>query len=482
MKPTHHIPDDPGIPGLAAIRAGALARTIPECSTHPVDLRLVGHTRGQRATLEARVGSRRVAIKCYAKDPRGEASVYRALAVAGLASGGSRVRVPQLLAMDEDLRMMAISWLEGPTARELLARNQGERSGRLAARWLRCSALLEIGIGPAFDVQGLLGHARAWVAALGTADASLGAAAEALTERMAEAVPSASYRHLVHGRLYIRHLLDLGDACGLIDWERYGQGPLEVDAGMYLATLWRSGQKEYLAHESRRAEASFREATADLLDESRLAWYRAGALLSLAHHQLARSGSDWQARAHAILLEARRGLETGWPVGADRVAVLVPEFDPSSADAGTTTVPWTLAWAMDSGEGPERPVPAGPPLALLQVLWNRDEVTAEEVTRQLDRSLDPSAVETLLTQLERRGIVTHRVAGRRSVYRAKVGRAEARQSFVEEVATFADELFDGDTAALVCQLVQARDVSSGDLAEMIALLQARERELEGGQP
>src|SRR2546422_1824195 len=44
-----------------------------------------------------------------------------------------------------------------------------------------------------------------------------------------------------HGTFYARHVLDQGDRVGVIDWERFGRGPLELDAGMFLATTWRYG-------------------------------------------------------------------------------------------------------------------------------------------------------------------------------------------------------------------------------------------------
>ena len=53
---------------------------------------------------------------------------------------------------------------------------------------------------------------------------------------------------LVHGSFYARHILDTGDGPGVIDWQRFGQGPLEVDAGMFLATISRIA----LRHEDER--------------------------------------------------------------------------------------------------------------------------------------------------------------------------------------------------------------------------------------
>src|SRR5438067_2880698 len=104
-------------------------------------------------------------------------------------------------------------------------------------------------------------------------------------------------------------LLDLGDAPGVIDWQRFGQGPQELDAGTFLATIWRIGLKdERLASEAKRAEETFLARTAGLLDKCAVAWYRAAVLLRLAC-KCVRRHSDWLAHGHALLREAVRQTE-----------------------------------------------------------------------------------------------------------------------------------------------------------------------------
>ncbi len=121
MKATTELPDDAALPALAAIRAWGLAVAIPALGLddRPVELTLRGYTPGSRATFEVRAGGRHFALKLYDEDPEPEAELYEALAAAGLASEGP-VRVPPLLARDRTLRVLAIGWLEGPTAHELI--------------------------------------------------------------------------------------------------------------------------------------------------------------------------------------------------------------------------------------------------------------------------------------------------------------------------------------------------------------------------
>src|SRR5437762_11116394 len=104
MNPTATLPDDPRLPGLMAIRDRGLARAIPalglEQGGEGLELELCGYHRGARATLEARVGRRRFAVKAFADDPAPEAALYQALGAAGLA-GDSGARVPPLLRSEE---------------------------------------------------------------------------------------------------------------------------------------------------------------------------------------------------------------------------------------------------------------------------------------------------------------------------------------------------------------------------------------------
>ena len=69
------LPDDPALPGLAAICAACLGESelVAGPGAGPVEFLLRGYTPGSRATIEARAAGRRVAIKVYARDPAPEA-------------------------------------------------------------------------------------------------------------------------------------------------------------------------------------------------------------------------------------------------------------------------------------------------------------------------------------------------------------------------------------------------------------------------
>jgi hypothetical protein len=305
MKPTPALPADPALPALDAIRATGLADALPALGLgdEPVELLLCGYTEGSRATLEARVGGRRFAIKAYAEDPTPEVELYQALAAAGLA-GASGARVPPLLAWDRDLRVLVIGWLEGSPANYLIKNGQGRRAGELAARWLWRAASLPLKLGLPFGAGETLYQAGKSVAELSAADRALGIAAKAVAKTLSRAEPKEGVPSLLHGTLYARHVLDLGDGPGVIDWPRFGRGPVELDAGMFLATLSRLGLRhEAHATEVANAEAAFLGATRGLLDARALAWYRAASMLHLASRLLKREAPS---EARVLVLDAER--------------------------------------------------------------------------------------------------------------------------------------------------------------------------------
>src|SRR5512143_1144068 len=59
-------------------------------------------------------------------------------------------------------------------------------------------------------------------------------------------------------------------------------------------------------------------------------------------------------------------------------------------------------------------------IGLLRVLWDRGEATVAEICDALrpSRALAPTTVATLLSRLERRGVVRHRTVSRQFIYAA----------------------------------------------------------------
>jgi predicted transcriptional regulator len=100
--------------------------------------------------------------------------------------------------------------------------------------------------------------------------------------------------------------------------------------------------------------------------------------------------------------------------------------------------------------------------AIMRILWERAEATVLEVQTGLrpERDLAQTTIATLLSRLEKRGVVEHRLDGRQFVYRPLVTEQEVRRSMVSELTAL---LFDGSSAALMSHLLHSRDIDPGDL-------------------
>ena len=109
-------------------------------------------------------------------------------------------------------------------------------------------------------------------------------------------------------------------------------------------------------------------------------------------------------------------------------------------------------------------------LALIEVLWEKGEATVAEVQEALleDRGLAMTTVATLLSRLEKRGVVEHRTEGRQYVYRPLVSRDTVCDSMVSALT---DRLFQGDVTALLSHLLTASAISTGDLARVRRMIE-----------
>ena len=101
-------------------------------------------------------------------------------------------------------------------------------------------------------------------------------------------------------------------------------------------------------------------------------------------------------------------------------------------------------------------------IAVMRVLWDRDEASVADIAAILaaERGLKYTTVATLLTRLEKRGVVGYRRDGRQLVYRARASEPQVRRSMVAELI---GSLFGGDARALVAHLVDESEIAPGDL-------------------
>lgn len=121
--------------------------------------------------------------------------------------------------------------------------------------------------------------------------------------------------------------------------------------------------------------------------------------------------------------------------------------------------------------------PALSPLenAVMQIVWNRTRVTAEEIREQLESSneLKASTVRTLLRRLEAKGYVEHDVEGRTYIYRAVVAQTNVAASAVRSIV---DKFCSGSVENLLVGLVDDKQISPDRLKKLADQIAAAEAE------
>ena len=117
-------------------------------------------------------------------------------------------------------------------------------------------------------------------------------------------------------------------------------------------------------------------------------------------------------------------------------------------------------------------------LATMRVLWQQGEATVAQVHEALhgERSRALTTIATMLTKMEKKGVVAHRLEGRQFVYRPTVSEVAVQRSMVSELTA---QLFEGDATALVNHLLSEREVDAAELGALLEKIERREAREEG---
>ena len=108
-------------------------------------------------------------------------------------------------------------------------------------------------------------------------------------------------------------------------------------------------------------------------------------------------------------------------------------------------------------------------LDVMRVLWQQGEAGTTEVAEALagSRGLAHTTVATLLSRLEKRGLVSSRRVGRQLQYKALVSADSVQKGMVSALVS---RFFGGDAKALVAHLVREEELAPDDLATVRRML------------
>jgi predicted transcriptional regulator len=109
--------------------------------------------------------------------------------------------------------------------------------------------------------------------------------------------------------------------------------------------------------------------------------------------------------------------------------------------------------------------------AIMRVLWDEGEATVARVLERLksdderDRAL--TTIATMLTKMEKKGVVSHRSEGRQFVYEPLIKERDVHRSMVADLT---QRLFQGDFSALVSHLLSEQEINADEIARLKSLI------------
>ena len=112
---------------------------------------------------------------------------------------------------------------------------------------------------------------------------------------------------------------------------------------------------------------------------------------------------------------------------------------------------------------------------IMDLIHQLKEATVAEVLEKLSDPPSYSAVRTMIRHLESKGLLTHREAGRRYVYKATQSRAAASRSALRKLLSVFFNNSASDAVAAILD-VSAKNLSPGELDQIERLIQQARKE------
>jgi predicted transcriptional regulator len=110
---------------------------------------------------------------------------------------------------------------------------------------------------------------------------------------------------------------------------------------------------------------------------------------------------------------------------------------------------------------------------MVQALWSLGEGSARDVQQALkDVSLAHTTVGTILSRLEKKGVLSSTTRGRERVYRAEISESDVKRSMVSSLVS---TIFKGDSKALLAHLVREGEIDEGELSDIKDLIEKGDR-------
>jgi predicted transcriptional regulator len=125
-------------------------------------------------------------------------------------------------------------------------------------------------------------------------------------------------------------------------------------------------------------------------------------------------------------------------------------------------------------------IPTAGEMRLLQILWDREEATVEEVVSSHAEKERPNykTTQTLLRIMEQKGFIAHENRGRVFVFRPLVSRKTIDDLSVQALVS---RNFNGSAAGLLINLLEASPIKKNELDELEAYIREYRKRSEPGE-
>ena len=106
---------------------------------------------------------------------------------------------------------------------------------------------------------------------------------------------------------------------------------------------------------------------------------------------------------------------------------------------------------------------------MVQALWKLGEGSAKDVQQALaELGLAHTTIGTILSRLEKKGVLTSETRGRERVYSALISEGDVKRSMVSSLVS---TLFRGDSKALLAHLVREGEIDEDELEDIRTLIE-----------
>ncbi len=112
---------------------------------------------------------------------------------------------------------------------------------------------------------------------------------------------------------------------------------------------------------------------------------------------------------------------------------------------------------------------------VMDVIWKYAPVSTSEITDRLTATTDwsPKTIFTMLSRLEKKGVIAHEKESRVFVYTPCV---KKEAYLAAESRTLADRFFDGAMKQMVVSFLDQKNLTPEDLAELQSILDKKRRQ------